>query len=73
MADDMIPITVVVDRKPEIVVVPVRRGAPGPPGPPGPPGEGRRWYGEGPPRDLPNAVVGDEYLDTENGDLYQLR
>lgn len=49
-------------------------GAPGPPGPPGPPGTaGSVWIATaGPPVGPPPGVDGDMYLDTTNGDVWQV-
>lgn len=42
----------------------------------GPPGQtvmvGRRWFGVGPPTVVVGSSPGDEYVDVNNGDLYQL-
>jgi hypothetical protein len=49
------------------------KGDTGPPGPQGVPGD-QMWQGHGPPdlTQLPDAHVGDDYLDVDTGDIYQL-
>lgn len=51
-------------------------GAPGPQGEPGPPGpafDGTAfWYGEGAPTTVIGSKAGDYYINTINGDLYEL-
>ena len=59
----------------QTVVTVTASGPQGPPGPSGPPGEAQvDWFsGEGPPPSvIQGAGPGDMYIDTLNGQLYQL-
>lgn len=47
-------------------------GPSGPTGPAGPSGDVERFYGVGPPGVVIGASPGDEYVDTDTGDLYVL-
>lgn len=55
------------------VVLTAGVGVAGPPGPPGAAGGGHRFFGHGAPGVIVGAAPGDEYVDTDTGDLYVLR
>jgi hypothetical protein len=67
----------------EVMSIKGLKGDPGDPGTPGDKGDsgdpgdpgvrGNTWFsGPGVPTDIPSAIAGDYYLDTDTGDVYKL-